>query len=190
MQRIQSSILALGLVALLALAASCTKKEEQPETQQRDAGQETISFVSEDVSFGIYFDEAGTQRSLRLDAGRQEFTAYLILDCPEHTQVASVEWRLELPAGVEIVNDRYRWDRTMSLGTIEHGISEGFKECLEGPRLLLHTLTFLATAELSNATVSVMPSLNGNFLGIAECREGFPMVRAASYRAVINPATR
>jgi len=193
MKRIAFSIPVLGMCAVLALTASCAKKrEEEPAAgQQRDSeSRETISYLDEEVVFGLYFDEEGTQRTMRLDRGRKEFDLFLIVDCPEHVPFISVEWRLEQPDGVELINDRYRWDRIISLGTIDRGLSENYRDCLHGPRILLHTLTFRVTGELSDAAFAVMPGLKSGFLGIAECREGHQEVRGISYQAIVNPTDR
>jgi hypothetical protein len=178
------------LVTVLAasiLSASCSKKEEQPGTQQETGGEEVISYIDEDVSYGLYFDEKGTQRTLTLAPGQKEFDLFMILTCPEYMEVAAVEWRLVTPEGVALVNDRYRMDRVLSMGTMDRGQSERFAPCVSGPQVLLHTLTFTVTGGLENAVFSVMPSLDNESLVISECTEGYPVVRAAAYKAVVNP---
>lgn len=176
------------VLALSFLTASCSKKEEQPGTQQETGGKEVISFIDEDVSFGLYFDEDGTQRTLDLAPGQQEFDVYMVLTCPEYMEIAAVEWRLELPAGIELVNDRYRKDRVLSMGPLDQGHSERFAPCVAGPKILLHTFTFAVTGILENAVFAVMPSIENETLGVAECKEGYPVLRAAAYKAVVNPA--
>ncbi|HSG27764.1 MAG TPA: hypothetical protein VLA34_04730, partial [Candidatus Krumholzibacterium sp.] len=59
--------------------------------------------------------------------------------------------------------------------------------CLSGPKALIHQLTLKVTGELDNAALSIVPSPDGNFLGIADCSEGFSEQRASSYKAVVNP---
>ena len=176
------------ILSLSVLSASCSKKEEQqPGTQQETGGQETISYIDEDVSFGFYFDEAGTQRTLKLAPGQSEFDIYLILTCPEYMEVAAVEWRMMVPEGVEMVNDRYRPDRVMAMGPMHRGHSERFTPCVTGPRILIHTFTFAVKTDLKNAVFAVMPSLDSDNLGIAECKEGYPIIRGTAYKAVVNP---
>jgi hypothetical protein len=103
-------------------------------------------------------------------------------------EIASVEWRIELPEGILIANDKYREDRVISMGQMKKGLSERFKPCVQGPKIVLHTLNFIATKELADAVFTILPSQNGNFLGVAECKEGFPMIRGIAYRAVVNPS--
>jgi hypothetical protein len=74
----------------------------------------------------------------------------------------------------------------MLLGQFEHGISESFK-CADGPRLVLHTLTLKVDPGVKDAVLAVLPSEQTEFIGVAECREGNPLIRAAAYSAVINP---
>jgi hypothetical protein len=176
------------LIILLASVMSCTKKEEEAEKEKVIDEKGAAFYIDEGISFGLYFDEEGTKRTLKLDKDETEFTGYVILTCPEYTEVASVEWRLELPEGVLITSDGYREDRIISMGQMRGaGLSERFKPCIPGPKILLHTLNFKATEELSDAVFTILPSTDGRFLGIAECKEGFPMVRGTSYRAVVNP---
>jgi len=177
------------ILAISFLSTSCSKKEEQqPGTQQETGEKEVISYIDEDVSYGLYFDEKGTQRTLTLAQGQKEFDLFMIITCPDYMEIAAVEWRLVVPEGVELVNDRYRQDRVLSMGTIERGQSERFAPCVTGPRILIHTLTFAVGGTLENAVFAVMPSLDNENLGVAECTEGFPLVRAAAYKAVVNPA--
>ncbi|MDD3642578.1 MAG: hypothetical protein PHQ19_03840 [Candidatus Krumholzibacteria bacterium] len=182
-------VAAAGLVAMSLLFGACSKKEEpQPGTQQETAAKEAISYIDEDVSYGLFFDEKGTQRTLTLAPDQREFDLYVILECPEYMEIAAVEWRIAVPEGVSLVNDRYRQDRVLSMGTMDRGLSERFTPCIAGPKITLHTLTFAVGGKLENAVFSVMPSLDNENLGVAECKEGFPVVRATSYKAVVNPA--
>lgn len=177
------------VLAIPLIAVSCGEKEqEQSEPQQQAAAEEGISYIDEDVSYGLYFDEKGTQRTLVLAPGQKEFDLFMYLTCPEYMEIAAVEWRLVVPEGVALVNDKYRQDRVLSMGTMDRGQSERFVPCVGGPRILLHTLTFAVTDEPANAVFAVMPSLDNENLGVAECKEGFPVVRAAAYKAVLNPA--
>jgi len=48
-------------------------------------------------------------------------------------------------------------------------------------------LTFKVTGELKDATFSILPAVDGNFLGITDCSERFDLIRASSYKAVVNP---
>lgn len=171
-------------IACTTLLLSCSKKEKATEEKTEE---KPISYVSQDVSFGLFFNEEGTERTITLKKDQKEFTGYLYLQFPEIMQIASVEWRLVLPEGVEIEIDKYNTDRVMSLGFIENGISETFQPCASGPKFLLHTFVFRTTKTLKNAEFSLMASNDGNFLGVAECKEGFPRTRAAAYKAVVNP---
>lgn len=189
MKTARCGVILVMVLAMSFLTASCSKKEEQqPGTQQETGEKEVISYIDEDVSFGLYFDEKGTQRTLKLAPGQKEFDLFMILTCPEYMEIAAVEWRIVVPEGVQLVNDRYRQDRVLSMGTIDRGQSERFAPCVAGPRILIHTLTFAASGALENAVFAVMPSLDNENLGVAECKEGFPLVRATAYKAVVNPS--
>ena len=92
-----------------------------------------------------------------------------------------------LPEGLRIWSDRFYEHRTLTMGTFEHGITEGFP-CAQGPELLLHVLTLGIEKEITNGTISILPSHNTNFLGVAKCDDAFTEVRANSFKAIINPA--
>jgi hypothetical protein len=191
------TVLLLGFLAFLAVSCAGEKETEQKSEQVTEqktepaeaAGdEESIAFVDEEISFGVFFDEEGTKRTLRLDKGKDQFTGYIFLMCPEYKEIASTQFRLEMPEGVVIENDKYRWDRVMSMGTFERGLSERFVPCIPGPKMLLHTLTFKVSSPLDNAVFSIMPSHDARFLAVAECKEGYPMVRASAFKAVVNPS--
>ncbi len=93
-----------------------------------------------------------------------------------------------MPEGVVIENDKYRNGRVLSMGTFERGISENFVPCIPGPKILLHTFTFRVTAPLDNAVFTVLHSVDSDFLAVAECEEGFPIIRASAFKAVVNPS--
>ncbi len=179
-------IVTLALCAALLFACAKEEKEEPAESDEPQETEQTLSYLSEDISFGVFFDESGTKRTLKLSRNQKEFDVYIIVQFPEDMEIAAVEWRLVLPEGVTVVNDKYVMDRTLVMGMMEHGISERFP-CVSGPTFLIHTLTLHADTKLENAEIAIMPSEEGDFLGIAECVEGFPRMRAISYRGVINP---
>ena len=191
MNAFRITVLAVFALACLAGVLGC---EQQAETKQDTASEEPaitkedglISYMNENVVFGVYFDEKGTKRTLDLDRDAREFDVWVIVHFPEEMQVAATEFKLELPEGVSIVNDRYNMDRTLSMGTFEHGLAERFP-CTPGPMMVIHTLTLRAETPLENASIGLAPSENGNFIGVAECEEGYPRARARAYRALINP---
>ena len=180
--------LAVALIVAL-LAVSCARKKGEAGKAGADStsADSTISYVSDDVSFGVFFDEEGTKRTAEIK-GNKEAKLYVIIQLPTTMQIRAAEWRLALPAGVTVQNDRFYEQRVAVLGTFEDGISETWGgDCVTGPKLLLHTLTIAVPAGLTNAEIAIMPSLQSNFLGVATCEEGMPLVRAAAYKAVINP---
>ncbi len=186
MMRKISTVLILVLLPLLAL--SCAGEKETETEKPAATKEETINFVDDEVSYGLFFDEEGTKRTIRLDKGQDQFMGYLFLMCPEYKEIASTQFRLVMPEGVVIENDKYRMDRVMSMGTFQRGISERYMPCVPGPKLLLHTFTFRVTALLDNAVFTILPSFDARFLAVAECQEGFPMIRASAYKAVVNPS--
>lgn len=179
---------ALLLVLVPILMISCSGKKEGEMGGKEEGGEKATTLVDEEVSYSIFFDEEGTKRTLTLEKGQEEFVGYLYVMFPEYLEIASTQFRLDMPEGVVIENDKYRMDRIMSLGVFHRGISERFHPCLKGPKVLLHTFTFRTTAPLSNATFTVLPDMEAKFLAVAECREGFPLVKAVSYKAVVNPS--
>lgn len=191
----RSSVLLFILILTATAFVSCggnseKNTEKTPETIVKDAAEtneEDISYVSEDISFGIFFDREGTKRTTDLKKGQKQLQVFVIVQVPEFIEIAAAQWQLSLPEGLEIDVDRYHKDRVMSLGQMPFGISERFKPCLPGPKAIIHELTLNITSELKNATLSILPSKDGNFLGIANCTEGFPQERASSYKAVVNP---
>jgi len=178
----------LGLTAVFALVASCSGGGGEGEEQ---AGEEdtksNLAYVSEEYSFGVFFDKEGTTRTIELGPDQKEFKAYIITMFPEEIPIKAVQWKLELPDGVEITGDDYYSGRNLTLGNMLKGFSEGFP-CVKGPSLLLHTLTLKVTEPLEDAVISIVPAHRDNFLGVVTCEDGNPMIRAASYVGVVNPA--
>ncbi|MCD6379097.1 hypothetical protein J7M07_01455 [bacterium] len=166
-----------------------TKLASKPNSGQKGkltTGEEKIlSYSSEEVSLGIFFDKEGVSRSLTLKNDQKEFKGYIVIKFPEEMGISAVQWRLQLPEGIKIISDDYYRERNLTLGRIRDGLSEAFP-CVYGPSLLIHTLTFMAEDELKNAVISIMPDKRGDFLGIAKC-EGDVQVRASSFKAVVNP---
>ena len=190
-----STIVALALIPFLALACTGEKKDgQEPADASSEPGkevgtkEETIGYVDEEVSYGLFFDEEGTKRTIKLKRGQEQFEGYVFLMCPEYREIASTQFRLVMPEGVIIENDKYRQDRVMSMGNFQRGISERFVPCIPGPKILIHTLTFRVTAPLDNAVFTILPSLDNEFLAAAECKEGYPLIRASAYKAVVNPS--
>lgn len=182
-------ISALAIFVLLPLlAVSCGGNNEAEAEKPAAAKDETIQYVNEEVSYGLFFDEEGTKRTLALKKGQEEFLGYLFLICPEYKEIASTQFRLEMPEGILIENDKYRQDRVMSMGTFERGISERFMPCVPGPKILIHTFTFKVTGPLDNAVFTILPSLDNEYLAAAECEEGYPIIRASAFKAVVNPS--
>lgn len=182
------SLLVLMMVLAALLALSCAKKapkqEAAPPADTTKA--KSLSYVSEEINFGVYFDEAGTKRTVKLEKGQKEIIAYLIVNYPEGMQVSAVEYLLALPKGLEMNTDKAYKGTVARLGTFENGISETFP-CASGPKLLLHTFTLKVTGQLSNAEITILPDPSGKFLGVAVCKEGMPMIPASSFKAVVNP---
>jgi hypothetical protein len=187
-----SIFITLLMVSLLVVSCSGEKEEGEQETAQpvTEVGtkEETIAYVDEEVSYGLFFDEEGTKRTIKLKRGQEQFDGYVFLMCPEYREIASTQFRLDMPEGVVIENDKYRQDRVMSMGNFQRGISERFVPCIPGPKILIHTITFRVTAPLDNAVFTILPSLDNEFLAVAECKEGYPLIRASAFKAVVNPS--
>lgn len=177
----------IACIAALA-AVSCAKKEPAKTAGGADttAGK-ALSYVSHEINFGVYFDEEGTKRTLKLGKGDKEITAHVIVTFPEGMKIAAAEYRLVLPEGLALGSDKAYQKIIAHLGTFEEGISETF-DCTAGPRLLLHTFTLEVTGRLSNAEIAIMPDQQNKFLGVALCEEGNDMIAASSFKAVVNPA--
>ncbi|MCK4236452.1 MAG: hypothetical protein KAX38_04985 [Candidatus Krumholzibacteria bacterium] len=184
LKRMISVVLMISLCTLVIF--SCAKEKKEPEKAPPEGEKKTISYINENVSFGIYFDEEGTKRTITLGADEKEFKAHVIVKFPEEMEITAVEYRLVFPDGVELENDKFYSKRMMTLGTFESGISESFP-CIAGPKLVIHTLTLKVTKELKNAELAVLSSLQSDVVGVATCEEGNPLVRSIAYRAVINP---
>jgi hypothetical protein len=183
------------LILAMAIAVSCSQKEEKESQKEgEELSKEDLAigsvkdakFVSDKVSFGVYFDEEGKQNTMTLPDDANEVKVYIIIKYPEDMEITAVDWRLELPEGLEVESDKCHPGRNIMMGTFSYGMSERFP-CEKGPKLLLHMLTMSVTGKLENAEVLVLPSKKSEFLGVAECKEGFPVIRATSYKGVINP---
>ena len=185
--RQRTGFVLIALVSLF-LVFSCSKQEKKTEGAPADTTKEdtTLSYVSEEVSFGAFFDEQGTKRTIKLEGRGKQAMVYIFVSFPEVMQIAAAEFRLVLPAGVTIANDKYYDKRVALLGSFEEGISEAFP-CVAGPRILLHALTLNVPPGLKDAEISLLPHEKSQFIGVATCDEGQPMVTGTSYKAVINP---
>ena len=184
-RRVAAVFTALVLCAVLVF--SCSKKEEQKTDDALREGVHSQKHLEGEVSYGIYFDEEGTKRTITLGKDEKELKIYIIVHFPDYIELAAVEFRLVLPEGLEVESDKFSPNRTMLLGTFEDGVSERLK-CTIGPKHLLHVLTLNVTRSLKDAEIALLPSKESDFLGIALCEEGFPMVRASSFKAVVNPS--
>ena len=173
---------------LLPLAFSCAKSGKKTENVPADTtrADTTLSYISEEVSFGVFFDAEGAKRTVKLGSRDRQTTIYIIVKFPEAMPIVAVEYRLLLPPGIKIENDVYYNQRVALLGTFDEGISETFP-CVPGPMLVLHTLTLSVPSGLKNGEIALLAHARSDFIGIAECDEGQTMVPATSYKAVINP---
>ena len=180
------AVLGLAIVLCLSLAISCGEKAQQEQTPATEAEESTIGFTSEEFSFGVYFDAEATMRTVVLEEGQTEIDVYIILHFPEGTGIAAVEFRLELPEGVRIMSDSFYEKRTLTMGTFDHGYSEGFP-CVYGPKMQLHKLTMSIEGELENGVISILEAKNTGQLAVAMCDEGYTTIRASSFKGVINP---
>ncbi len=173
---------------LLPLVFSCGKSGKKAENAPADTtrADTTLSYVSEEVSFGVFFDAEGAKRTVKLGSRDRQTTIYIIVKFPDTMPIAAVEYRLALPPGVKIENDVYYNQRVALLGTLDEGISETFP-CVPGPMLVLHELTLSVPSGLKNGEIALFAHTRSEFIGIAECDEGQTMVPATSYKAVINP---
>lgn len=177
----------LALSLGLFLMISCSKKEQKDgAAADSTAADTTLSYVSEEVSFGLFFDENATKRTVRLGSDETQTVVYIVVHFPETMHISAVEYRIVLPEGVTIDSDKFYEKRAALLGTFETGISETFP-CVPGPKLVLHALTLNIPRGLSNAELAIMTDPKGDFLGVVMCDETLTMVPAASYKAVINP---
>jgi hypothetical protein len=174
-------------VAAVLVLSSCAKKEKDAETGAAGsaAGDSTLKYVSDEVSFGAFFDAAGTKRTIEVK-GAKETKLYIVVSYPATMQIAAVEWRLVLPEGVTVEYDKFYDRRAALLGTFEDGMSETFP-CVAGPKLVLHELVLNVPAGIKNGEVALMPSHSGKILAVATCDEGYPIVEASAYKAIINP---
>jgi hypothetical protein len=184
-QRISLAVVAF---VLLPLAFSCAKSSKKAENAPADTAKvdTTLSYISREVSFGVFFDPDGVKRTIKLGSRDREANIYIIVSYPETMPIAAVEYRLVLPPGVRITNDVYYKNRVALLGTFEEGISETFP-CVQDKKLVLHELTLSVPPGLKNAEIALVAGERSQFIGVATCEEGQPMVSATSYKAVINP---
>lgn len=178
----------LGVAAAIIAVGSCAKKGEEKRTEAAGSATDdsTLAYVSEEFSFGAFFDAEGTKRTINVK-GAKETKLYIIVSYPAAIQIAAAEWRLVLPEGVEIRSDKSYERRVALLGTFEHGLSETFP-CVAGPKLVLHELVLGVPAGLKNGEIAIMPSHDGKILGVATCDDTYPIVQASAYKAIINPA--
>ncbi len=183
------SILVVAVIGL-AILSSCGKKETKKEGAPAAAADTTLSYVSQEISFGVFFDPEGTKRTIELGPRDKQVTIHIVVHYPDTMQIAAVEYRLVLPPGVTIESDKFYPGRAALLGTFEHGISETFP-CAAGPKIELHSLLLNVPSGLKDAEISLMPDEDNQFMGVAICDKGtnsMPTLTATSYKAIINPS--
>lgn len=95
--------------------SSCGEKEEQEQTPE-PVVEETLSYINEEISFGVFFDEKGTQRQITIEKGQKELMAYVFVRFPEDMGIAAVEYRIDLPEGIRIWSDRFYEKRALTMG--------------------------------------------------------------------------
>ncbi|MFO7915688.1 MAG: hypothetical protein R6U43_08335 [Candidatus Krumholzibacteriales bacterium] len=178
-------------MAFLALSCSGDKeggeKAEEAETG-KSAEEEVLSYSSEMINFGVYFDKEGKERTITLDQGQEEVIAYIILKFPEGMEVCAGQWKLELPEGVEVTKDYATKKVNISLGNIfDNGIAERYSDPLTGGMAVIHTVEMKVTGELEDARMRIMPGGPDHFLGITTCEKDYPKKKASSFIGVINP---
>ena len=183
----------ISLFSLVFLAFSCAGDkdgEEKPESSEtaKPAEEEVLSYSSEMINFGVYFDKEGNERTITLDEGQEELIAYIILKFPEGMEVCAGQWKLKLPEGVEVTKNYSTRKVNVSLGNIfDHGIAERYSKPLTGGMAVIHTVEMKITGKLEDARISVLQGGPDNFLGITTCEEDYPKKRASSFIGVINP---
>lgn len=182
------AVLAFAILLCLSLSISCGEKaeQEQEQTPTTEAEETTIGYTSEEFSFGVFFDVEGTKRTVVLEEGQTQVDVYIIVSFPEGIGIAATELRLELPEGVRIISDSFYEKRTLTMGSFERGISEGFP-CVYGPKMQLHRLTLHIEKNIENGVISILPAENTGQLAVAMCDEAYTTVRASSFKGVINP---
>jgi hypothetical protein len=186
--RHRASVLVVAILGL-AVLFSCAKKEKKAEAAPAGtaAKDSTLSYVSEEVSLGVFFDKEGTKRTTTLGGRDKQVTIYIFVNYPETMQIAAVEYRLALPKGVTVETDKFYAERTALLGTFEHGISEAFP-CVAGPKLLLHQLVLNVPGGLKDAEIALLTDEQNQFMGVAMCDDAKTTITGVSYKAVINPS--
>jgi len=181
------------LLSVAFLTVSCSgDKEGGAEGENSDSGkpseEEVLSYSSEMINFGVYFDREGEERTITLEDDQQEFIAYVFLKFPEGMKVCNGQWKIILPEGVEVQKHYSNQEVNLSLGNIfKMGLAEQYIDPLEGGKALIHTLELKATGKLSDARITIVPGEPQKFLGITTCEEDFPKKRASSFVGVINP---
>ncbi len=182
----RTAVLVLLLAGALVLVSCAKKEREAPGGSGGTADADsTISYVSDEISFGAFFDPECTRRTIEV-RGAKQVKLYIAVSFPETMEISAVEWRLVLPEGVTVESDKFYENRVALLGTFEHGISETFP-CVAGPRIVLHEFLISVPSGIKNGDVSLMPSHQGKLIAVALCDDAHSIISASVYKAVINP---
>lgn len=117
-----------------------------------------------------YFDAAGGATELAVAAG-QSFDLYVFAEYPPPYRVSAAEFRLELPAGVRVVEERKFNDKALTMGNHKTDFVMAF-ECVPDGKFHLIKYTCAAESAFKGGKIEVAPGVNAigvSFLGFVTC---------------------
>ena len=117
-----------------------------------------------------YFDAAGSVTELAVAAG-QSFDLYVFAEYPPPYVVSAAEFRLELPVGVRVVEEKKFNDNALTMGNHKSDFVMAFK-CVTDNRFHLMKYTCAAESAFKGGKIEVAPGVNSvgvSFLGFATC---------------------
>jgi hypothetical protein len=152
------------------------------ESMIEPSGQE---FPVEGLFLNPYFDEAGTQTELAVKPD-EPFRFYIFAETVEPYSTNAVQYRLSLPAGIEIMGNSEFEHKSVSTGDPKVSYMLAY-DCQPAGRFRLVTYICRATQEFKGGEIEVLAALPANgidFIGFVSCE--FVEMRAAGGKATLT----
>jgi len=148
-------------------AANTSEPTPPPVTQSRPAVPEKATVEYEGISVTPYFDKEGTVTTLAVGTG-DEFEIFVFVEYPEPWEMAGVEFRVEVPDGIEVESQGIFTDRAIVFGSWDTDISMGFG-CKPADRFWTVKLKCVVEDTFKGGIVALEEGIQGPFLGLVTC---------------------
>jgi hypothetical protein len=134
----------------------------------------------------VYFDTAFTDTTTTVERGGL-VRVYIVGEWDQAEQMSAAEFRLEVPEALEVVGENTPSYVVLTQGKLRTGVKQAFEKCLQGPQVLLNTVTFMAGEDVRSALIRTHPAASSGYLGFATCDATHSLLPAAPGGGVLNP---